>query len=485
MQTTENKLRIGQLAKKAGVSAPTIKHYVREGLLPPPVKTSPNMAYYDQSCIERIGLIKRIQKEKFLPLDVIKRLIDFGEPYDEELELEEAILKSHREPRPKRIVKGSQVSRATNYPLEKIAILEDNGLIFPTEKNNVKYYDEVDLEIIELIKRREDLGQSFHHNLETIRIYRDSISKAVYDDIHLFIKNFLGDVPTQQAIKLLTEADDALDRFMVLFRYQKLRSFSENAIAEMNLLPKNLAVINIFPTEGRELPARPGRDDLLFKTLHHLCRGENDTIISWINGNLGKMPDPDLAVLSILSSILRGDAVHALETVEDYIPKPSTRVLDNTIAALAYLYSIGHTQGLSARMYHTKKVMHYLKRTETAMETNPLIFVFAQYVTGTVYTFLPEVVETRPRGILILESLKAQINNRKIKTGRLPKWLVRTLDFEIFPALQIRINRILAQGYLNQDMHPEAAACLEGIVEFADPDSEHAEWAQMMRLQLK
>jgi DNA-binding transcriptional MerR regulator len=77
----KNLLRIGQLAKKAGVSAPTIKYYVKQGLLPQPLKTSRNMAYYDQSCVERINLIKQIQKERFLPLDVIKRLIESGESY--------------------------------------------------------------------------------------------------------------------------------------------------------------------------------------------------------------------------------------------------------------------------------------------------------------------------------------------------------------------------------------------------------------------
>jgi DNA-binding transcriptional MerR regulator len=484
MQKRKDLLRIGQLAKKAGVPAATIKHYVKEGLLPQPVKTSPNMAYYDAACIERINLIKRFQKEKFLPLDVIKRLIDFGEPYDEELELEQAILKSHKEPGPKRVVKGSQVARLTSYPLEKITLLEEDGLISPMLKNNVKYYDEVDLEIIELIKRREDLGQTFHHNLETIRIYRDCISKAVYDDIHLFIKNFLGDVPTKQAIKFLTDADDALDRFMVLFRYRKLRSFSEKAIGEMNALPKNLAVINIFPVEGRELPAKPPRDNLLFKTLYYFCRGEYDTIISWVKGNITQKPQQDLPVLLILSSILEGDTTQALDRVEKDIPKPSPRVLENTIAALAYLFSIGHTKGLSAPMYHTKKAMHYLKRIENSMETNPLISLFARYVAGTVYTFLPDVVETCSRGIAMLETLKMQINRRRVKTGRLPKWLARTLEFEIFPALQIRINRALARGYLKQDVPRAAVACLETILEIADPESEHADWARSMRLKI-
>ena len=61
------------------MTIPTVKHYVREGLLPRPMKTSRNMAYYSQDDIERIRLVKVLQKEKYLPLDVIKRLIDTNE----------------------------------------------------------------------------------------------------------------------------------------------------------------------------------------------------------------------------------------------------------------------------------------------------------------------------------------------------------------------------------------------------------------------
>ena len=40
---TAELLRMGELAEASGVPAPTIKHYLREGLLPEPVKTSRNM----------------------------------------------------------------------------------------------------------------------------------------------------------------------------------------------------------------------------------------------------------------------------------------------------------------------------------------------------------------------------------------------------------------------------------------------------------
>jgi DNA-binding transcriptional MerR regulator len=69
-------LRMGELAAASGVPAPTIKHYLREGLLPEPVKTSRNMAYYPPEFVDRIKLIKRLQEERFMPLKAIKSVLD-------------------------------------------------------------------------------------------------------------------------------------------------------------------------------------------------------------------------------------------------------------------------------------------------------------------------------------------------------------------------------------------------------------------------
>ena len=65
-----------ELAEASGVSAGTIKHYLREGLLPEPVKTSRNMAYYPPEFVERIKLIKQLQEERFMPLKHIKAVLD-------------------------------------------------------------------------------------------------------------------------------------------------------------------------------------------------------------------------------------------------------------------------------------------------------------------------------------------------------------------------------------------------------------------------
>ncbi len=75
MNEKERLFRIGELSRITGVASSTINYYVREGLLPPPIKTAPNMAYYDSSYLERINEIRLLQKERGMALSEIKKII--------------------------------------------------------------------------------------------------------------------------------------------------------------------------------------------------------------------------------------------------------------------------------------------------------------------------------------------------------------------------------------------------------------------------
>jgi DNA-binding transcriptional MerR regulator len=68
-------LRIGELARRSGVSVPTVKHYLREGLIRPARRTGRTMAWYAPSDVERIRAIKELQQHQYLPLDVIKQAL--------------------------------------------------------------------------------------------------------------------------------------------------------------------------------------------------------------------------------------------------------------------------------------------------------------------------------------------------------------------------------------------------------------------------
>jgi DNA-binding transcriptional MerR regulator len=69
-------LKMNELTTATGAPKSTILYYLAQGLLPEPRKTSPNMAYYDPACVERIKLIQQMQERHRLTLSEIKQCLD-------------------------------------------------------------------------------------------------------------------------------------------------------------------------------------------------------------------------------------------------------------------------------------------------------------------------------------------------------------------------------------------------------------------------
>jgi DNA-binding transcriptional MerR regulator len=68
---------ISELAEEAGVSTRTIRYYVSEGLLPPPVGSGPT-SRYTSAHRERLAIIDRL-KAQYLPLrEIRRRLVGHG-----------------------------------------------------------------------------------------------------------------------------------------------------------------------------------------------------------------------------------------------------------------------------------------------------------------------------------------------------------------------------------------------------------------------
>ncbi len=53
-------MRISELSRASGVPVPTIKYYLREGLLPAGQSTAPNQADYDEAHLHRLRLIRAL-----------------------------------------------------------------------------------------------------------------------------------------------------------------------------------------------------------------------------------------------------------------------------------------------------------------------------------------------------------------------------------------------------------------------------------------
>src|SRR5690606_42064817 len=53
-------MRMAELSRESGVPVATIKYYLREGLLHPGERTSPNQARYDGTHIQRLRLVRAL-----------------------------------------------------------------------------------------------------------------------------------------------------------------------------------------------------------------------------------------------------------------------------------------------------------------------------------------------------------------------------------------------------------------------------------------
>jgi DNA-binding transcriptional MerR regulator len=68
-------MRIAELSQKTGVPVPTIKYYLREGLLPAGELTSPNQARYDDRHVQRLRLVRVLLDIGRLPIATIRQLL--------------------------------------------------------------------------------------------------------------------------------------------------------------------------------------------------------------------------------------------------------------------------------------------------------------------------------------------------------------------------------------------------------------------------
>jgi DNA-binding transcriptional MerR regulator len=197
-------LKISELAEASGVPVATVRHYLREGLLPEPVKTSRNMAYYPPEFAERIKLIKQLQEERFLPLKVIKDLLDSGDGDPDRLralmELEDRILDRALAGERER-VRASEVRRRYEVPREVLERLAELGVLSPDRRG----YSPSDVRIVEAISRfraggyDERIGFTVY---DTLR-YKRALEELVKEEVEVLMERLAGEMDPDRAVELI------------------------------------------------------------------------------------------------------------------------------------------------------------------------------------------------------------------------------------------------------------------------------------------
>jgi DNA-binding transcriptional MerR regulator len=212
-------LRMRELAEASGVSAGTIKHYLREGLLPEPVRTSRNMAYYPPEFVERVRLIKQLQEERFMPLKHIKAVLEEDPNRARALvELEDRILERALQAEQKRI-SATELRRRLKVPQEVLDRLAELGILTPNNRG----YSPRDVEIVEAISRfraggyDERIGFTVY---DTLR-YKRALEALAREEVQVLMDRLAGELRPERAVALIEAGVEPL-RDLIAALHQKL-----------------------------------------------------------------------------------------------------------------------------------------------------------------------------------------------------------------------------------------------------------------------
>jgi DNA-binding transcriptional MerR regulator len=218
--TNEEMLRMGELARASGVSAATIKHYLREGLLPEPVKTSRNMAYYPADFVERIRMIKQLQEERYMPLRVIKDLLEEDPDRAKALiELGDKLLEHALASESER-VSAAEVRHRYDIPQEVLDRLAELEVLTPDDKG----YSPSDVRIVEAIGRfraggyEERIGFTVY---DTLR-YKEAMGELVKQEVDVLMERLAGEMDPDEAMALIEAGTQPLNDLLAAMHTKAL-----------------------------------------------------------------------------------------------------------------------------------------------------------------------------------------------------------------------------------------------------------------------
>jgi len=458
-------LKISRLALLADVSVPTIKHYLREGLIPRPVKTGRTMSYYAPECVERVRKIKRLQTERFLPLSAIKKIIKSGKSIEDELALGEAMMCVSEVSAPEKCVPQDRIEKQTGYSVADLDKMERLGLIRPQKTGQGKEYDPVDCQILSLIRQREAAGFPLDYSLDMMAMYRKHIQTIVREDAKFFARRLLPDASARELAQYIREGDRALRAFMPLIREKLARANAERII------------------ESMDGASQPLRESLRFRLVpEHLKNGSEPVQVEGSDGSFwphflravgrkkslagpGALADEELAGLLLgLRELTTGRVDEA--SVQFRGASRSKRIgpLSAALEGIAHLLKAPQAPGLIAGLQVLKEALGCLQASHRRTQ-DPDVSLLAAYFRGIGFAVIPDLFDTHGEAARELTQVARQ-------EGTMKEGLAGVFHQE----LRLKASYFLASMYVEDEAYEQAEQVLAGLLK-SGGDNFYHRWA--------
>lgn len=180
-------MKISELAKKADVPKQTVHYYIRAGLLPKPRKLGSNSAEYDESYVERIKLIKDLQKDFFFPLPTIKKIMweHRGASKQAQLKLRSEYFRPLEQYLGSGVVGDEAFLEATGLNPKYLPRFKEWGYVSDKVVDGENVYSQDDIIIVKVLIDMDKIGLNRKNNLapeqlkDISHMFRDIVSKQI------------------------------------------------------------------------------------------------------------------------------------------------------------------------------------------------------------------------------------------------------------------------------------------------------------------
>ncbi len=220
-------MRMRELEARSGVGRETIRFYIRGGLLPEPARAARNSASYSEAHVTRLVAIKRLQEERFLPLAVIRGLLDREDGGDADRWLEpdafpglDAVLRAridHDAPR----VPVAAALAAAGGTTDLLAEAVENAIVTVDAAGTLTARDAAILRTLGDLDRigfSKDAG--FTPGM--LRMYADFIDWVTTQEMRFFFEHTAGQVDEPKAADMAELGIGAVNDLLALLRTRAL-----------------------------------------------------------------------------------------------------------------------------------------------------------------------------------------------------------------------------------------------------------------------
>ncbi len=232
------RMKMKDLERAAGVGRETIRFYIREGLLPEPDRPSRNVAWYDESFVDRLALIKELQQKRFLPLHVIRNIVGADAPPSRDeirtlLELDGKLfpaVEGAPEPARERV---SDVARRVGIPAREIREFAAVEMIDVVTQDGDAWLEEPAIRMVELWAKMREAGfdRRLGFGAASFRVYVELVRWLAREELRLFTQGVTGRVDAETSVRMAEDGINYVNQMLALLRKATLLRY----IAEGNV----------------------------------------------------------------------------------------------------------------------------------------------------------------------------------------------------------------------------------------------------------